>query len=149
MADRDLKAVYRIEVESYSVPWSLATFRNLLYREDTDAIAAEINGTTVGYAITWFVVDQGELGNIAVDSAWRRRGIARSLIVAALDHARARGIREIYLEVRRTNTGAQKLYRQLGFRQVGVRRSYYVKPAEDALVMRKVLRDVEVLQDQG
>jgi ribosomal-protein-alanine N-acetyltransferase len=144
MADRDLKTVHRIEVESYSVPWSLATFRNLLHRPDTDAIAAEIDGTIVGYAITWFVVDQGELGNIAVDSTWRRRGIAKTLIIAALDRARTRGIREIYLEVRRTNTGAQKLYRQLGFRQVGVRRGYYVTPAEDALVMRRVLQDVEV-----
>jgi ribosomal-protein-alanine N-acetyltransferase len=140
----DLGTVHQIEVESYSVPWSLETFRNLLYRPDTDSIVAEIGGRVVGYAVSWFVVDQGELGNIAVDAAWRRKGIARALVVASLDRARARGIRDVYLEVRRTNTAAQKLYRQLGFRQVGVRRGYYVKPAEDALVMRRVLQDVEI-----
>jgi ribosomal-protein-alanine N-acetyltransferase len=141
----DLKVVHRIEVASYSVPWSLATFRNLLDRSDTDSIVAEIGGRVVGYAISWFVVDQGELGNIAVDAAWRRKGIARALVVAALDRARDRGIREVYLEVRRSNTAAQKLYRQLGFRQVGIRHGYYVKPTEDAHVMRRLLQDVEVL----
>lgn len=143
MEPADLKAVHGIEDESYSVPWSLSTFRNLLHRSDTDPIVAECGGEVVGYAISWFVVDQGELGNIAVDPAWRRHGIARRLVTAALDRARTRGVREVYLEVRRSNTGAQRLYRQLGFRQVGVRRGYYVKPAEDALVMRRRLPDVE------
>jgi ribosomal-protein-alanine N-acetyltransferase len=139
----DLKAVHRIEVESYSVPWSLATFRNLVDRPDTDMIAADAGGRVVGYVISWFVVDQGELGNIAVATTWRRRGIGRLLVEAALDRARSRGIREVYLEVRRSNTGAQRLYREFGFSKVGVRRGYYVEPFEDALVMRRLLREIE------
>jgi len=143
MVAADLIDVHRIEVESYSVPWSRATFRNLLDRPDTDTVVAEITGRVVAYAISWFVVDQGELGNIAVDAEWRRQGVATRLISVALDRARERGIRDVYLEVRRTNTGAQRVYRRLGFHQVGVRRDYYVKPVEDALVMRRELLDVE------
>lgn len=139
----DLPVIHRIEKASYSVPWSRTTFRNLLDRMDTDSIVAEIGHEVVGYAISWFVLDQGELGNIAVAEKHRREGIGRLLIDAALERARARGVREIYLEVRRGNSGAQRLYRETGFRQVGVRRNYYVQPQEDALVMRHDLADVE------
>lgn len=139
----DLAALHRIEKESYSVPWSRGTFRNLLERSDTDVLAADSNGRVIGYVISWFVLDQGELGNVAVDEAWRRRGVGRLLIVAALERARERGASEVYLEVRRSNLGAQRLYREMGFRQVGIRRNYYVRPAEDALVMRRDLPDVE------
>jgi ribosomal-protein-alanine N-acetyltransferase len=142
---RDIPSIHRIEVQSYTVPWNRTTFHNLLERSDTDIIVATSGDRIVGYVITWFVVDQGELGNVAVDEGWRRRGIARTLVSAALDTARTRGVSEVYLEVRRSNVGAQRLYRQLDFRQVGIRRNYYVKPAEDALVMRRALRDVEAI----
>jgi ribosomal-protein-alanine N-acetyltransferase len=142
---RDIPSIHGIELQSYTVPWNRTTFHNLLDRADTDIIVAHSGDRIVGYAITWFVIDQGELGNVAVDEGWRRQGIARALVSAALDLARTRGISEIYLEVRRSNVGAQRLYRRLGFRQVGIRRNYYVKPAEDALVMRRTLRDVEAI----
>jgi ribosomal-protein-alanine N-acetyltransferase len=48
-------------------------------------------------------------------------------------------VREVFLEVRPSNPGAQQLYRNLGFRLVGRRRNYYMEPDEDALVMRLVL----------
>lgn len=140
---RDVPEIHRIEVASYTVPWNRTTFHNLLDRSDTDVIVAQSGERIVGYAITWFVVDQGELGNVAVDAPWRRQGVARALVSASLDIARKRGISEVYLEVRRSNAGAQRLYHELGFRQVGIRRNYYVKPPEDALVMRRTLRDVE------
>jgi len=139
----DLAVVYQIEKASYSVPWSRNTFRDLLERTDTDTIVAEVDGRVVGYAISWFVLDQGELGNVAVAEAHRRQGIGRRLVGAAIERARARGVRELYLEVRRSNTGAQRLYLHMGFRQVGVRRNYYVQPREDALVMRHELAEVE------
>jgi [ribosomal protein S18]-alanine N-acetyltransferase len=136
MTQKDLEAVVRIERLSYSVPWSNATFRGLLFRADTDLLCAEIGGTLVGYAVCWFVLDQGELGNVAVDPVFRRRGIAARLVEATLERARKRRAKEVFLEVRRSNDVAQRLYKRLGFREVGVRRNYYSLPAEDALVMR-------------
>ena len=136
LTQRDLAEVVRIENASYSVPWSAATFRGLLFRADTDLLCAEIDSAIVGYAVCWFVLDQGELGNVAVDPAWRRRGIAALLVEATLERARKRRAKEVFLEVRRSNDVAQRLYRRLGFRDMGVRRNYYSQPAEDALVMR-------------
>lgn len=138
----DLKQVQRIEETSYSVPWSQATFQSLLDRPDTDLLCAEVRGEVAGYAIAWFVYDQGELGNVAVGEKWRRRGIGTALIEAVLERATKRGARELFLEVRRSNVSAQRLYHRLGFRQIGVRRNYYARPVEDALVMRHGLEPV-------
>lgn len=132
----DLPAVLGIELKSFSMPWSEATFRGLLRRSDADLFAADVAGELVGYAVFWAVLDQGELGNVSVAPEWRRRGVGHQLIDAVISRASERGVREIYLEVRVSNTGAQQLYNRYGFRQVGRRRNYYLEPTEDALVMR-------------
>lgn len=136
MRPEDLSAVMRIEKASYSMPWGDGTFRGLLRRADSDLIVAEAAGQTVGYAVAWFVVDQAELGNVAVAQDWRGRGIGALLLEEILDRAGRRGMREIFLEVRPSNLVAQRLYERHGFREVGRRRHYYLEPSEDALVMR-------------
>jgi ribosomal-protein-alanine N-acetyltransferase len=136
----DLSRIVEIENESYSVPWSPATFRGLLRRRDADTVVAIADGMIVGYAAFWCVLDQGELGNVAVTTAWRGRGIAGLLIEEVLRRADRRGVREVFLEVRPTNATARQLYERFGFVQVGRRRNYYQRPVEDALVMRRPVR---------
>jgi ribosomal-protein-alanine N-acetyltransferase len=135
----DLAAVMDIELASYTMPWSEATFRGLLRRRDADLLVAEASGRLVGYAACWFVMDQGELGNVAVTGPWRRRGVGARLIAAVLARTADRGIRELFLEVRPSNPGAQRLYARFGFEVVGRRRHYYVDPPEDAIVMRRLI----------
>lgn len=139
MRSQDLIAVLEIERGSYSMAWSEATFRGLLRRADAEMIVAEAAGVLVGYAATWFVVDQGELGNVAVAAEWRRRGVGALLVDAVIARAARRGAREIFLEVRPSNAVAQRLYVRFGFREVGRRRNYYAEPTEDALVMRRAV----------
>lgn len=137
MASEDLERIVEIENECYSVPWSEATFRGLLRRRDADVVAAVADGAIVGYAAFWCVLDQGELGNVAVTQAWRGRGIAAVLIEEILRRADRRGVAEVFLEVRPSNTTARRLYERFGFAQVGRRRNYYQRPTEDAIVMRR------------
>jgi [ribosomal protein S18]-alanine N-acetyltransferase len=136
----DLPRVNAIERESYSVPWSDATFRGLLRRRDAELIVAESYGVVIAYAIFWCVIDQSELGNVAVTARWRGRGIGERLVAEVLRRAEQRGVREIYLEVRPSNEVARRLYERFGFSQVGRRRNYYQEPVEDALVLRRPLR---------
>jgi len=142
----DVPRVMEIEVECFTMPWSEATFRGLLRRTDADLYVAEVSGSVVGYTAFWSVVDQGELGNVSVTAQWRGRGIGHRLVETILDRAAERGVREVYLEVRVSNTGAQKLYHSYGFDRVGRRRNYYLDPVEDALVMRKTLDVVPLLR---
>jgi ribosomal-protein-alanine N-acetyltransferase len=128
--------VIRIEMASYSVPWSETTFRGLLRRTDAELIVAEADEQAVGYAVFWQVLDQGELGNVAVDPQWRRRGVGRRLVREVMERAGRRGVRELFLEVRPSNRHARLLYEDMGFTAVGRRRAYYQAPVEDAVVMR-------------
>jgi [ribosomal protein S18]-alanine N-acetyltransferase len=140
MTAADIPIVLAIEHESYTVPWSEATFRSLLRRRDAELIVAEAGGAVIGYAIFWTVLDQSELGNVAVTGSWRGRGIGQRLVAAVLDRAEQRGVREVFLEVRPSNTAARSLYERFGFAPVGRRRNYYQEPAEDALVLRRPIR---------
>jgi ribosomal-protein-alanine N-acetyltransferase len=137
--EADVPQILAIERVSFSTPWTESTFRGLLERPDAEVLAAEANGRVVGYAAWWVVVDQAELGNIAVAPEWRRLGVGTRLLESVIERVRERGVRELFLEVRVSNTGAQELYQRHGFREVGRRRSYYVAPVEDALVMCKLL----------
>jgi [ribosomal protein S18]-alanine N-acetyltransferase len=140
MTPADLPAVVEIEKASYSVPWSEAAFRGLLRRGDAGLIVAAAGPAVVGYAAFWCVVDQAELGNVAVSSAWRGRGIGEALVAEAIRRVTERGVRELFLEVRPSNEVARRLYARFGFTQAGRRRSYYQQPVEDALVLRRPLQ---------
>lgn len=139
MRGADLPRVMEIELATFTMPWSEATFRGLLRRTDSDLYVADVRGAVAGYAVFWSVTDQGELGNVAVAAEYRGRGLGRKLVETVLERAAERGIREMFLEVRRSNEGAQNLYRTFGFFEVGKRKNYYLEPVEDALIMKKVI----------
>jgi ribosomal-protein-alanine N-acetyltransferase len=136
----DLDDILAIEESSFTVPWTRNTFESLLSRRDSDVLGAlDPEGEISGYIVAWTIVDQAEIGNVAVAPEKRCRGAGRTLIREALARSAARGARECFLEVRVSNAGARKLYESFGFAVVGRRRRYYNSPVEDALIMRAAL----------
>lgn len=79
---------------------------------------------------------EGDIQTIAVAEPARGHGLGRTLMLSLIGEARKRGAREVFLEVRADNPSAQRLYRRLGFEDVGVRRGYYQPDNVDAIVMR-------------
>jgi [ribosomal protein S18]-alanine N-acetyltransferase len=151
MRATDLREVMQIELATFTMPWSEATFRGLLRRTDSDLFVAEHGGKVAGYTVFWAVMDQGELGNVAVADGYRGKGIGTMLVDAVLMCAAERGVREVFLEVRKSNEGAQNLYRGFlyrgfGFFEVAKRKNYYLEPVEDAIVMRLDLPAVEHIE---
>lgn len=137
MTAADVDTVVAIERASYAVPWSEATFRGLLRRRDAEMVVAVRDGAIIGYSAFWRVLDQGELGNVAVAAAWRGRGLGERLVREMIARAARHGVREVFLEVRPSNTAARRLYERMHFASVGRRRNYYQSPTEDALVLRR------------
>ena len=88
----------------------------------------------VGYVGSQTVLGEADMMNIAVAHSHRRQGIARLLVEELIRQLDAN---MLTLEVRASNEGAIALYESLGFRQVGLRKNYYRKPKEDALILRK------------
>ncbi len=88
----------------------------------------------LGYVLFWHVADEIHLLNVAVDPAWRRRGIGRALVEDVIAYARANDASKILLEVRASNDAALHLYERLGFERFNVRRKYY-SDGEDGVEM--------------
>ena len=140
MHDLDVPVVVAIEYDAYQFPWSEGIFRDCL-RVGYVCRVVEAAGELAGYGIMSMGAGEAHVLNLCVHPQFRRRGLARALLVHLLDRARAAGMHEAYLEVRPSNTGASRLYLSLGFEQVGIRRGYYQATAgrEDAQVLRRVL----------
>ncbi len=143
MSVSDLPEVLRIEVVSFGLPWTHEMFESELGRGTLSEllVARAPGGGTppplVGYLCAWVVTDELHINNVAVDPRWRRRGVATVLLEEVLSRGRAREARCAFLEVRASNTGAQALYRKLGFAPTGIRRQYYSHPIEDAVIMTR------------
>lgn len=100
-------------------------------------LAAFDGDTAAAFINVWYVAGELTINNIAVIESYRRRGIAERLINAAFTLYPQAEL--ALLEVRASNTAAQKLYKKLDFIQTGIRKSYYSDPTEDALLMTKTL----------
>jgi len=140
MAAADVAAVATIEAASFARPWSVDAFRHELELPFSRALVAHPAGepaTVAGYAVLWHVVDEVHLLDLAVATAYRRRGLGRTLAEAVLAAARELHARLVTLEVAAPNGAARALYEALGFAQTLVRHDYY-GPGEDALVMELV-----------
>jgi ribosomal protein S18 acetylase RimI-like enzyme len=87
-------------------------------------VVAEVDGQIVGHAL----LDPLALAatrhvthlTVAVHPGWQRRGLGRALLEHLLEWARrAPAVEKIELHVRSSNTGAQALYRSVGFTEMG------------------------------
>jgi [ribosomal protein S18]-alanine N-acetyltransferase len=132
----DVPGVVTIEREAFSTPWSEDTFQSLFRRPPWVLLVMELSdGGLAGYAVLGCVMEQGELANIAIRKEDRGRGLGGLLLDRVLDEASVRGVRQIFLEVRLSNTGAASLYRSRGFQEIGIRKDYYEAPREHARVL--------------
>ena len=132
----EAKEIFAIEMECFSVPWSLDSIETELLNEDKKLyyVVEDANGV-VGYAGAWLVYDEGQITNIAIRPSARRQGFGAKLTSALIEECFKRGMHEIFLEVRISNLSALSLYRQLGFTVKGMRKNYYSEPKEDAYIM--------------
>jgi [ribosomal protein S18]-alanine N-acetyltransferase len=134
---RDLKAIERIERDSYPTPWSRSMFAGELAKPSSLSLGAFDPETKelFGYLIISRYVDAWHVMNLAVAPEHRRRRIATTLLERLFELTSGEGRRGYTLEVRVSNDVAIRLYEQAGFKPRGIRRGYYTDNREDALIM--------------
>lgn len=137
----DLARVTEIERASFSDPWTFNSFRASLDEERLNFHVAENDAGVVGYAVSWCVIDESELANLAVVPAMRGQHVGSALLDRAMSDARRAGCVVMHLEVREANQAARMLYESRGFAEVGRRKRYYRAPVEDALILRASLTE--------
>lgn len=135
MEKRHISDIARIEEMCFSSPWSEDAIGEELNNLHAHYFVAECDGIVCGYVGIHTVLDEGYITNIAVDLNFRRQGIASKLLETLI--AKMGELTFITLEVRVSNNPAIALYKSFGFEEVGVRKGYYTKPSEDALLMTK------------
>jgi [ribosomal protein S18]-alanine N-acetyltransferase len=131
----DLPEVLAIETASFKTPWSETLFRNEIFKDIAVARVAKVNGTVAAYLCANIIVEEGHILNLAVNLAYRRKGIASCMIKEMLDIMTDKGCRSVFLEVRASNKEARTMYEKFGFDLLGTRKNYYISPVEDAVVM--------------
>ncbi len=137
-----LPRIAQIEAECFHVPLTEEQLQSLLPDDMHVMIeAVDEDGSILGYVSMMTVLDEGYINNVAVSSAARRRGIGDALIRELLRRAEERALSFVTLEVRASNAPAIGLYEKNSFRQVGIRKKYYEKPQEDAIIMTAVFAE--------
>lgn len=127
--------IAHIEKACFSDPWPEDTLRAHRTGENHVFLAAVEGEETLGYISLTYVLDEGYIGNVAVSPTARRRGVGLALVEEMTSRAKALGLAFLTLEVRESNHAARTLYARCGYRDVGLRRGYYEKPREDAILM--------------
>ena len=137
MSDAHLPEIVLLERTVFTDPWSASAFREEVARGARGGYSRVLieSGVVRAYSVAWFVADEAHLANLATDPVHRGRGFARAILRDLLAEARRRGTANVWLEVRTGNAVAIRLYRTHGFRAAGIRKGYYQKEREDALVM--------------
>ena len=133
----DLDTVVEIEKECFSVPWSKQGFMDALQKTHAYYIVALTDDRVVGYCGAYGVCDEADINQVAVTGNYRRSGIGERMVRQLLDGLKERGYLYTTLEVRKSNTAAIALYEKLGFVSEGIRKNFYEKPTEDAVIMWK------------
>ncbi len=135
----DLERVCEIELRSFPDPYPCQLFLVYHYLAPDLFLVAECEGRVVGYSVG--VVEgreKGHLMSIAVDEAYRGRGLGRALIREFESRVRAAGASKVILEVSVKNRVAISLYKKLNYKVVGILPNYYPS-GEDAYLMLKEL----------
>lgn len=135
MQPEDLEQVAAIEKKCFSEPWSREGFASSLQSPDTLYLAAFREEQVVGYCGLLRSFEEADITNVAVGEGWRNQGIAGKLLKELMEQGRQQGIERFTLEVRVSNLAAIHLYEKLGFESVGIRKRFYSKPVEDAMIM--------------
>ena len=143
MMDTDIAAVSRIEKLTHIQPWSENVLTDCYHSDYLCLVAEEkdYQKELKGYIILSLVLDEAHLLNLCVSLKYQGFGLGRELTARGIKEVVKRGARKMFLEVRRSNMRAIRLYESFGFSEIGIRTNYYQGSSlsEDAVVMALVL----------
>ena len=135
MEEKDLPQVAAIEASIFSRPWSEQGFLDALRQKDCLYLVAAEEEKILGYCGLYQSFDEADITNVAVLETERGRGVAHAMLTELFKKGKNRGIAHFTLEVRVGNAAAIHLYKKLNFVSAGIRKNFYDRPREDAMIM--------------
>jgi ribosomal-protein-alanine N-acetyltransferase len=132
-----IKEIVNISSLSFITPWTFDSIEKELDNKFARYVVAKKDNIVVGFGGVWLILDEGHITNIAVHPEYRGIGIGDIIVDSLNDICVLEGISSMTLEVRKSNTIAQNLYKKHGFIEEGIRKNYYTDTKEDAVIMWK------------
>ena len=142
MKEEHIGDIAEIERLCFSLPWSENALTDELTNENAHFLTALTFGRVSGYIGVIEICGEADITNVAVHPDFRRLGIGRKLLDTAEEEAVSRSCESITLEVRESNGAAISLYSGNGYKQIGIRKNFYEKPTENAVLMTKQLTEI-------
>jgi ribosomal-protein-alanine acetyltransferase len=129
----------KLHAVCFDEAWDEAALSTLLASPGCGALLAHSAEGPVGLLVYRCVADEAEILTLGVDPNLRRRGAGRALLDALITSLQIFKIRTLFLEVASSNHDAIALYTRAGFAQAGLRKAYYARTGDDALILRRAL----------
>jgi ribosomal-protein-alanine N-acetyltransferase len=135
-AEEDLAEVVKIENRCHLTPWTNKNFIDSYCAKNLFKVLKNENDI-IGYYIALFALDECELLNITITSELQKKGFGELMLKDLFSECREVNIVNIFLEVRKSNLLAIRLYKKNGFNEIGIRNNYYQNKdgKEDAILM--------------
>ncbi|MCI8600628.1 MAG: ribosomal protein S18-alanine N-acetyltransferase [Oscillospiraceae bacterium] len=134
--ETDVPQLRLLEERCFADPWSQRSLRDTIREDRCFFLSALENGRICGYLNTTYVLDELNIHRVCVLPEYRRIGVGTAMMTRLMEFCRREGLRQVFLEVRKSNLNAQRLYKRFGFTAVGERANFYQHPTEPGFVMR-------------
>lgn len=134
--ETDVPQLQLLESKCFADPWSSKALRDTLREERSYFLTAVENGQICGYLNSTYILDELDIHRVCVLPKYRRKGVGAAMMAGLMAFCRENGLTEVFLEVRKSNLQAQRLYERFGFTIVGERADFYQNPVEPGLIMR-------------
>lgn len=136
MTENEIFGIAALEKECFSSPWSKEGLKDELENENARFFVAVNSGEVLGYIGCILVCGEGSITNVAVQKSARRCGVASRLLERLIEAVKSENASFLFLEVRKSNEAAIRLYEKFGFLICGERKNFYTAPLEDAYIMK-------------
>jgi len=133
MRKEDISTVMNLEKELFTTAWEEEMFLEEIEKQHAYVLLVE--NAIIGYVCGWKILDEFNITNVAVASGFQRQGFGELLVRYIISKLLKDNCFKYFLEVRKSNIKALKLYEKIGFSLIGSRKKYYHTPEEDALIL--------------
>lgn len=137
--EKDIDQVETIEKDTFSMPWTRKDFFDSVTNANQLYVVAIEENEVLGYCGLWNIAGEGQITNVAVKKNARNQKIGFKMLNYLMEWGINEEITAFTLEVRESNKPAIHLYEKLGFKAEGIRKNFYEKPQENAVIMWKYI----------
>ena len=138
----DIDSIVLIENQNSHNPWSKNQLVESILNPNNLCYSISINNQIIGFLLAMPTIDTADILNISINKDYQRKGYGKKLLHFLINELKDRMIRQLILEVRKSNQAAITFYLQHSFEEISLRKDYYMNNSkhpnqkEDGIIMR-------------